>query len=99
MLTNSLLTNSVAAVSAEFFSLRVLPLNDFDFELLQLVWATTTRVGCAYNECPTVTDEGGKSVAANAVLFACFFSPALVFYDIVLCVQLRCGVKTCALKV
>ncbi|XP_052266963.1 peptidase inhibitor 15-A-like [Dreissena polymorpha] len=40
----------------------------------QLIWATTTRVGCALSYCPLLL-VGMSQMQRNAMYFACFYSP------------------------
>lgn len=41
----------------------------------QLIWATTSRVGCALSFCP-VMRVGFGQLQTNAMYFACFYAPA-----------------------
>ncbi|XP_052257413.1 peptidase inhibitor 15-A-like isoform X2 [Dreissena polymorpha] len=40
----------------------------------QLIWATTTRVGCALSYCPSLR-VGMSQIQRNSQYFACFYSP------------------------
>ncbi|KAK3091055.1 hypothetical protein FSP39_016799 [Pinctada imbricata] len=40
----------------------------------QMVWARTSRMGCAMSYCDTLYDDNGQ-VHRNAMYFACFYSP------------------------
>lgn len=47
--------------------------NDLPDILLQLVWATTSRVGCAVHICPAMNVWG--EIWENAVYLVCNYSP------------------------